>query len=525
MKHNLIKYLRLNKKRKIITIAIIAFLILTVTTVCILVHQAKHGYTLSKLATSDEANSLEIQNTNQISDTERDSFSISNAPTYFPNNTNVDKSAENISVTVDPESATDDEHLEFYNEFDDYNSSWDYFKGFILSEVRIDGELFYQLLNKDKDVKIIVDKTQKNAVIYHDGKSMNYYMDFLITETSTNTEIELCDITGDGDEELIISHIYTGTGFLDTACDVINLSTMTEYKLENYLDELSSRITVEPIEINDKNDLICRVTDVNGKIRYGTVHLLEPAKLSDFSYDASEYNYIGINSKDKCLTVSNGICLDVECLYYLGFINSELLFNPKTNCFELSDSFDLSINDVNNDDLNNSNTDVNVTIEPNASITPEVYVTPEASITPSTGDGKVLINENDEDCILQLGLTRNEVKSRLAEANIAITNEYEGQDDDYKPDGLWVIYTEDVELDFDIDNKLSKIFVNNNINTTKGLKIGDSLEDMHTLYGQEDSYYKGWDMYIYDMGSYNFGIIYNLGDSDNKVDAWTIFLK
>jgi len=270
---------------------------------------------------------------------------------------------------------------------------------------------------------------------------------------------------------------------------------------------------------------------VNGNISYGTVPVFEAAKLSDFSYDASEYNYMGVNSIDKCLTVINGICLDDECLYYLGFINSELLFNPITNCFELNDDFDLSIDEINYNDLDNSETKIIETIDPGASITheatitPEVSATPEASITPTTGDGKTLINENNEDCILQLGLSREEVKSRLTDANIAITKEYEGQNNDYNPNGLWLINTDDLELDFNIDNQLSKIFVRNNIDTSKGLKTGDSLEEMFKLFGLEDSYDEGLDMYIYNRGSYNFGVIYNLTNSKNKVDAWEIYIN
>jgi len=250
VQYNLIKKFLLNRQRKIVTIAIIAFLILTAATTYILLHQGKTGHPLSVLTTTDEVDSLESQHTEQVSDIEKASLNILITPTYNPNNPSADKSVENNSLTVKPIDVADDEHLEFYDEFDNYNTSWNYFKGFVLSEVGIDGELYYQLLNKDKDIKIIVDKTQKNAVIYHDGKSMNYYMDFMITGTSTYAQLELCDITGDGEEELIISHSYGGTVFLDTTCDVIDLSAMTKYEMKSYLNELSSKIIVEPIEIS-----------------------------------------------------------------------------------------------------------------------------------------------------------------------------------------------------------------------------------------------------------------------------------
>jgi len=90
---------------------------------------------------------------------------------------------------------------------------------------------------------------------------------------------------------------------------------------------------------------------------------------------------------------------------------------------------------------------------------------------------------------------------------------------------LWFIYTKDLELDFNVNNQISQIFVNMNsdIATTKGLKKGDTLERMHKLYGKENSYDKGWDMYVYKMKKCNFGVIYNLSNTDNTVDSWTIF--
>jgi|GEM_PF-4617944 hypothetical protein len=158
-------------------------------------------------------------------------------------------------------------------------------------------------------------------------------------------------------------------------------------------------------------------------------------------------------------------------------------------------------------------------------IMPTIELTKDITITPTGINSYTLINEYNENCALLLGSSRSQVKSKLKELNIPIIKEYEGTDDNDNPDGVWIIYTKNLELDFNIDNKLNQVFINSILPTSLGLKKGDTLQKMHDLYGKENSYDRGWGMYIYKMKTCNLGIIYNLGDNNNTVDSWTIFLE
>lgn len=147
---------------------------------------------------------------------------------------------------------------------------------------------------------------------------------------------------------------------------------------------------------------------------------------------------------------------------------------------------------------------------------------PENTAAPAISNSIPLINEYNENCALQLGLSREKVKLKLKELKIEIAKEYEGKDDNDNPNGLWFIYTKDLELCFNIENQLSQVYINGNLPTKAGLKKGDTLQKMLDLYGKENSYDSGWGMYTYKMKNCSFGIIYDTGN--NTVDSWTIFL-
>jgi hypothetical protein len=253
-------------------------------------------------------------------------------------------------------------HLDYYEYFDMYNGSWDSFIDFELSEVWIDGEPYYQLLNTEKDVKIIVDRAQENAVITHAGKSMDYNMIFLLSATAEYTTVTLADITGDGTEELIISHTYTGTGMMRGECDVINLESMTRYTIDDYLNDLGSRVTVEPLEITSEHDVICKVTDINGCIYYGSVKAGDSDLLEDYSYTLEKCNIyydIGFDSEEQRLFVFTSMVMDQYGGCHLGTISSYMDYNKDTGHFELAEDFSVDIHfPITVDEIVNSGQDV-----------------------------------------------------------------------------------------------------------------------------------------------------------------------
>ncbi len=260
------------------------------------------------------------------------------------NKDNIDQvNKKNNEATDNTESES--EHVDFYEFFEMYNSSWDYFKGFVLSEEWIDGEPYYKLWNEKKDVKILVDKTQENAVIYHNGKSMDYKMNYMITATTAHAAINVMDITNDGNDDLIIYHGAGGTGVWEGICEVFDLDTLQKYEIDDVIYKLESRIAVEPIEIIEDGYLKCKITDDNGNTYYGKVGGAYE-DLSVYSYkprDFSSYYSIEVNYDQKCLAITTGILIDPMLFNYLGFLHSYLKYNPKTERFELTDDLTVEI--------------------------------------------------------------------------------------------------------------------------------------------------------------------------------------
>ncbi len=236
-------------------------------------------------------------------------------------------------------------HLAYYDEFPMYNSSWDYFKGFVLSEEWIEGKPYYQLLNKNKDVKILVDSSMEKAVIYHAGKSMEIKLSLFLTGTSAHSTMDVLDLTGDGKDELVILYQSGGTGVWQTEYDIIDLATMTKYKIEDYLYQLSSQVTVEPIAATKDHVITCRITDKSGRIFNGTV-AGGTSDLSKYSYkpsDSSSFYYIEVNTEKQRLDVSTSIVMDDYGNCHLGSISSYLNYNENKNCFVLSEDYNVDV--------------------------------------------------------------------------------------------------------------------------------------------------------------------------------------
>jgi hypothetical protein len=175
---------------------------------------------------------------------------------------------------------------------------------------------------------------------------MDYYMWYLITGMPPYASVRLLDITGDDKEELIILHSAGGAGFYSAECDVINLDTMTEFELDEFIYELGTRVTVEPVELDDKETLTCKVTDGNGNTYYGTTYGVYD-KLEEYAFVPDSFNPyydIWIDFDKKCLGVSISIVMDKYNAGDLGSIESYLIYNPASGRFELSDEYEVNLN-------------------------------------------------------------------------------------------------------------------------------------------------------------------------------------
>ncbi len=245
---------------------------------------------------------------------------------------------------VQDSSSGNQEHLDFYDDFEMYNTVWDNFKGFYLSEEWIGGEPYYQLLNEKEDIKIIVDRTQEKAVIWHAGRSMDYNMEFLLSGTSANTAIDIMDVTNDGRKDLIIYHGMGGTGVWEGRSDVLDLETFEIYPIDPVFRDLGSRISIKPLETTKDGLIICQVTDSNGIAYYTSVEA-DGRNSEEFSYTPREensYYHITVDNDRKCLSVRMGIRLD-PMISYIGELKSWLEYHPETKSFGLSKEYTVDI--------------------------------------------------------------------------------------------------------------------------------------------------------------------------------------
>ncbi|MEQ8199411.1 MAG: hypothetical protein ABRQ27_15665 [Clostridiaceae bacterium] len=133
-----------------------------------------------------------------------------------------------------------------------------------------------------------------------------------------------------------------------------------------------------------------------------------------------------------------------------------------------------------------------------------------------------IISEENENCVLHLGLTREALKSELSKLKIPILKEYQGKDDYNNYSGVWIVNTENFQFVFNTNNQLNLVFVKGDLPTVKGLKRGDPIIKIHELYGNESYFDRNWDAYVYRMKKCIFGVRYDVFSKDNKIYEWFI---
>lgn len=135
----------------------------------------------------------------------------------------------------------------------------------------------------------------------------------------------------------------------------------------------------------------------------------------------------------------------------------------------------------------------------------------------------VVTERSDEKGIIYLGMNFDDVRLWLDTMDIW----YEGYFTPTDPNDLSIgydgLFTVEFSVWTDTDNKneVYGIAVLENIPTMSGLNLGDSLDIMIELYGDDYIIYQTFDgtnIYEYDMGSHYFQV--NI--FDDKVDAWKI---
>lgn len=120
--------------------------------------------------------------------------------------------------------------------------------------------------------------------------------------------------------------------------------------------------------------------------------------------------------------------------------------------------------------------------------------------------------------IFYLGMTKDDLYKKINEQNIKIVRDY-----NHGSEGSSV-YCECVVFFLGPDNKVKEMTVNDkcDFSTTKGLKIGDSLEKAEQVYGSDYEFHEEPDanVYEYRFSSNKFFLIFN--SDNNLLSGWGI---
>lgn len=143
-----------------------------------------------------------------------------------------------------------DEHLEFYDQFDRYNNSLDD-HDFVISEREADGKLHYCFENAEHGVTILVPPGEKTeaptATLQYQNDTLEFEMPIFILgygNVSGVAVFYLEDLTGDSTPELIYIYGAGGTGVWHDDVKVFDLSTMTECSVSWTPDTLADGLDV-----------------------------------------------------------------------------------------------------------------------------------------------------------------------------------------------------------------------------------------------------------------------------------------
>jgi hypothetical protein len=129
-------------------------------------------------------------------------------------------------------------------------------------------------------------------------------------------------------------------------------------------------------------------------------------------------------------------------------------------------------------------------------------------------DDSIQFNEENFSKLFTFGMSRKALESKLTGLGIRIDSETYDQMNDAD---IWGLQTDHVLFGFD-KGGLCTVYAQG-WETAKGLQIGDSIEKLHQLYGQENSIEDG---YIYNLKGYKFDVSF---DKNNGLDSWLLFTR
>ena len=247
-----------------------------------------------------------------------------------------------------------EEHLEFYDQFDRYNNSIDE-HDFVISETEVDGKLQYQFQNEEHGVTVFASPRGKTeplaATLAYQEKTLKFEMPIFILgygNVSGVASLHLDDLTGDNMPELIYIYGAGGTGVWEDKVKVFDLSTMTECPVIWDNDALSELVQITPVELRDTDEtyhkVVYAVTGPDGQTVYGADLTKETVLPKCAAAWFGGYECIGLN--DGTLTLATCFSSDLSLpSSYVGDLRGTFAYDAETASFTLDTILSMALVD------------------------------------------------------------------------------------------------------------------------------------------------------------------------------------
>lgn len=229
-------------------------------------------------------------------------------------------------------------HLSEYPYFNKYNRNH-YFNEFIISEAWRDGYPFYRLSMYDTGLEIEINRKQTEVKVRYEGDSVSFPVNGFI---STNANLYLADLTGDGMDELIYEEPMSGADGNVGSCQIVDLNNMYLLDKAEPVSNLLDNVSVEIISQEGKQ-IFCKVTDLNHHIYFGNLNCGRLEQSTDCieanGCHAIEYDVTERKLKAYTCFTLNGC----ETNSFLGEISTYYKYNQNTKEFELEDDYSVTL--------------------------------------------------------------------------------------------------------------------------------------------------------------------------------------
>lgn len=224
------------------------------------------------------------------------------------------------------------------------------FPQFDISETTVDSVRYYKFSDKNSEAFALIEEGQASMTIHSGSKSATFSIETVFpTATEAPASLTIADVTNDGIGELIYIASSGGTGSLYSICRIIDLSTLTEYPIEDFAKTLESQIEMTPQCLIDHGAVLCKIVLHGQAPVYGVVQGTQGVALANYEplpASASSYISIGWDSASTDIQLGVGLTLNNAAPgNYLCTVQGTLLYDSKLKRFDAGPPYRVLITD------------------------------------------------------------------------------------------------------------------------------------------------------------------------------------